>query len=233
MPAEALTERRIVEQESSLPAWNWIDLRERAGQGEPDTLHMASDGELLDSVGKGRQPASIRCYTWHNSCVTFGRLQSESAVTDAYPGLPLYRRPTGGKAVLHGGDLTIAVCATHNYLEGWGRSVNETKKLRATYLKLVAPVRDALAAFGLETRMGADQCQIGDALDDATRNEDCFAYTAMCDVVSAGNEEKLLGSAMRRTSTAVLLQISLRPLAGIDVTGDSFIGELRRQYQTR
>ena len=214
-------------------SWLWIDLREWRGQGEPDESHMATDAELLQNVGAGLQPATIRCYTWHNPSVTFGRLQSEPAVEAAYPDKPLYRRPTGGKAVLHQGDLTIAVCASHRHLEGWGTPVSETKKVHAAYLKLVAPLRAALAAFGVANRMGAGQCRISGSLSDTTHDEDCFAYTAVCDVVSDQEGFKLLGSAMRRTSAAVLLQMSLRPLAEIDVTSDLFVDELRRQYQTR
>ena len=213
--------------------WQWIDLRERAGLSEADESHMAADSELLERVGVGLQSATIRCYTWHKPSVTFGRLQSEPAVKAAYPGLPLYRRPTGGKAVLHGDDLTIAVCASHDHLQGWGTVVNETKKVHAAYLKLVAPLQNALATFGVENRMGAEQCRIGAPISEYIRNEDCFAYTALCDVVSEQDDLKLLGSAMRRTSTAVLLQMSLRPIAAIEVTKDLFVDELRRQYQTR
>ena len=214
----------------SKQVWQWLDLRH--GEDEADEHRMASDAALLHAVADGSAPATIRCYTWREPAVTFGRLQSLEAVRAAYPGYRLYQRPTGGRAVLHNDDLTIAICAKHGFLQRWSRGSSETLGVHATYLSLVEPLLDALTEFGVSAEMGGGRpetsvCPIGAA------REDCFASTAKCDVVSVQTGTKLLGSAMRRTSEAVLLQVSLRPLAQVDVRGDEFVRELRFRYDMR
>jgi len=72
---------------------------------------MAADLALLDAVAAGG-PSSLRCYRWRSPALTLGRFQPAADVDLAACrriGVEVARRPTGGRALLHGADLTYAV----------------------------------------------------------------------------------------------------------------------------
>jgi len=72
---------------------------------------MAADLALLDDVVAGASPA-LRLYRWSPPALSLGRFQPDDDVDhDACGrlGVDLVRRPTGGRALLHGADLTYAV----------------------------------------------------------------------------------------------------------------------------
>lgn len=88
--------------------WGLVDDLDRpldaAGQ-------MAADLGLLDTVVAGG-PSVLRLYRWSPPALTLGRFQADTDVDApacARLGVEVVRRPTGGKALLHGGDLTYAV----------------------------------------------------------------------------------------------------------------------------
>jgi len=72
---------------------------------------MERDVALLDDVAHGASPV-LRFYRWHTPALSLGRFQPEDDVDPdacADLGVDVVRRPTGGKAILHGSDLTYAV----------------------------------------------------------------------------------------------------------------------------
>lgn len=73
--------------------------------------NMDADVALLAEVAAGGPPA-VRVYTWRRPGLSLGRFQDVGDVDrpacDRY-GVEVVRRPTGGRALLHGGDLTYAV----------------------------------------------------------------------------------------------------------------------------
>lgn len=80
----------------------------------PGWVHMALDDWLLERHRLGHHPPTLRFYTWFPPALSLGYLQkrwSPSWRTLTWQGIPLdlVRRPTGGRAVLHQGDLTYAV----------------------------------------------------------------------------------------------------------------------------
>ena len=78
---------------------------------------MALDAALLAALlDDAATMPIIRIYQWKRTSVSFGRLQSEVAVGNYYPNLPRIRRPTGGRAVLHGEDITVSVAMLTTYL---------------------------------------------------------------------------------------------------------------------
>src|SRR5579859_8229925 len=90
----------------------WDLLREREGRPGPE--NMAVDQALLEEAGH-TGCAYLRLYRWTPSCLSFGR--NEPALTrydrDAIErrGIPVVRRPTGGRAVWHQHEVTYAVAA--------------------------------------------------------------------------------------------------------------------------
>ena len=90
------------------PSWRLVDdldtPLDAAGQ-------MAADLALLDAVVAGGPPV-LRLYRWRPPALSLGRFQPEAdvdAAACARRGVEVVRRPTGGRALLHGGDLTYAV----------------------------------------------------------------------------------------------------------------------------
>lgn len=73
---------------------------------------MARDYALLEAFQRGEIPPTLRVYQWASPALTYGvNQQLPPRLIDACQslGIPMFRRPTGGKAVLHGHDLTVAL----------------------------------------------------------------------------------------------------------------------------
>ena len=87
---------------------------------------MALDRWMLEELTRGGGPgALLRFYRWDKPCISLGHHQSPFGPTT---NLPVVRRPTGGAAVLHGGDLCYAVAlaeppggprATYGLISQW------------------------------------------------------------------------------------------------------------------
>jgi lipoate-protein ligase A len=179
--------------------WRW---RQDPSPGTPDE-NMAIDLGLLHEMLTDPEALPIvRVYSWDRPCVSIGRFQSEDKVRAVYPGLPLVRRPTGGRAVRHGDDLTLSIAARLRDLPpGTGTGV------LATYGVMAGALQDAFCALGISAQFGA-------ARDRQTAAVDCFAQAARCDIVDSVTGRKLAGCAQRRAGTALIQQMSI-PDAGI------------------
>ena len=179
--------------------------------------NMAADAALLSALAAAEGPAAVRVYFWDRPSVSIGRLQAEEPVRALFPGLPVVRRPTGGRAVRHGSDLTIAVAARLEHLPESSRSVMESHHL------LTGAVLRALQACGIGAVFG------GCAVRDQRQVVDCFALSAACDLIDGQTGQKLVGSAQRRDGAALLQQMSV-PLAGVPDCG-SFLAHLESEFQ--
>ena len=165
---------------------------------------MAEDAALLRESRDDPQALPIvRIYAWDRPCVSFGRLQDESAVRDAYPDLPLVRRPTGGRAVRHGDDLTVSVAARLGDLP-----LERGNGVLPTYRLIAASLIDAFRLCGTPAAFG-EGCSPGRA-----SAVDCFESAAPCDIVDSSAGRKLAGCAQRRAGVALLQQTSI-PLANL------------------
>ncbi len=178
---------------------------------------MAADAALLAELAGLAGPPAVRVYTWSQKAVSIGRLQGEVPVHALYPGLPIVRRPTGGRAVLHGDDLTVSVAARLECLPEDSRSV------LASHHLIMGSVLQALTALGLEACFGG--CAIGSQ----SGIINCFELSAACDLIDSHTGKKLVGSAQRREEAALLQQMSL-PL---DILSDRslFLQHLKNEFQ--
>ncbi len=82
--------------------------------GQPGACNMELDVLLLeDALRTGR--ATLRLYRWSPSCLSFGRNEPALARYDRTAieqhGWGVVRRPTGGRAVWHEGEVTYALAA--------------------------------------------------------------------------------------------------------------------------
>ncbi len=103
--------RAVAADALSLLASDWTVLRSAPADG---AHNMAVDLALLrEAQASGR--ATLRLYTWTSPTLSLGRHEravgrfSEARLRDA--GVDIVRRPTGGRALLHGPELTYSIAA--------------------------------------------------------------------------------------------------------------------------
>ncbi|MCX6361191.1 MAG: hypothetical protein NT029_15400 [Armatimonadetes bacterium] len=159
--------------------------------------NMAADAALLWSVESGAAPPTVRVYEWDGSWLSLGRFQATDRGIDVAEcrrlGVQFVRRPTGGRGVLHGSDLTATFCLPFSVLGVRAASVASLyrwcNEALLSGLRALTPVEVGSARY-------------------AGRAGDCFASATPADLWAAGG--KLLGSAQRRGQSAALIQMSLR-----------------------
>lgn len=162
----------------------------------PGPWNMGVDEALLASAIRGGPP-TLRFYTWDGAWLSLGYGQRAGAARRAAcarAGVGVVRRSTGGRAVLHGGDLTYALAAPAPLLPA---------DLRACYGLVAEALLAGLRALGAEVERtpGAPGRSGREAFD-------CFAGPAPDELCAAGR--KLVGSAQRRARGGILQHGSIR-----------------------
>ena len=159
---------------------------------------MRADLDALDEVLDGAPP-TLRLYTWPSPTLSLGKFQSLDDVDRAAcerHGVAIVHRPTGGAALLHGGDLTYAVAMP---LPG-GRG----SEVREVYTYLAKGLIAGLERLGVRAAV---------ARHDGPGGPVCFAGQQGADL--RVGDRKVCGSAQVRRHGAVLQHgsILLRRLA--------------------
>ena len=148
---------------------------------------MAVDLALLDEVASGGAPA-LRLYTWSGPALSLGRFQPEVDV-DAGAcrrfGVDVVRRPTGGRALLHGGDVTYAAV--------FPRPSGAAGSVDALYRTLARALIAGLDRLGVGAEVGRGDGEVGAACLSAARGADLRA-----------GDRKLCGSAQLQREGVVL-----------------------------
>lgn len=157
---------------------------------------MAIDSWLLDQHVKGLQPPSLRFYTWRSPTLSLGYHQCqfpEAWNTLHWQNQPidLVRRPTGGRAVLHQGDLTYALITSG--FKGSRRDV---------YRQLCQFLIEGWRSLGVTLTFG-------EAGRGYIHNPNCFSTATAADLVMADGY-KLIGSAQVYREGCVLQHGSMR-----------------------
>jgi len=148
---------------------------------------MHADVALLDEVAAGAPPA-LRLYRWQPPALSLGRFQDVADVDhDACSarGVEVVRRPTGGRALLHGADLTYAVIAQ--------RGPGDMRDVDATYQWLARALVAGLARVGVDAEI---------ARNDGPAGAVCFAGQQGADL--RVGDRKICGSAQLNRDGAVL-----------------------------
>jgi len=183
-------------------------LNPKLWDGEHDgPTNMGRDAALLDRLSP-EVPFAARVYGWMTPWITLGAFQE--AARDLRPDCPLpsVRRPTGGRAVLHGHDLTLGLAVSLLALAQAGESVDQLERaVRTVYRRVIAPLVEALNAVGVEAVLGEELRRQGSG--NARQSQDCFAAISANDVVHRATGKKVGGCALRVGRTSALLQVSL------------------------
>ena len=123
-------------------------------------------------------------------CLSFGRHEPAARRYDrariAALGLAVVRRPTGGRAVWHGSELTYAFAAPSEALGS----------LRETYLEIHQMIRGALGALGVPAELASARAAVSPGAGA------CFAAPAGGEVMVG--DRKVAGSAQLREDGALL-----------------------------
>ena len=186
-------------------AWRLIEDGPASG-----SWNMGVDEALLTSAVGGL--ATLRLYSWDGPWLSLGygqRCDAERvrACCDAEVGL--VRRATGGRAVLHGCDLTYAIAAPESAMP---------HGLRASYELVGEVLLASLAAVGVAATISPARralgpqavAEAGGRLAEVADLEgfDCFEVASEDEICLNG--AKLAGSAQRRARGALLQHGSLR-----------------------
>ena len=128
--------------------------------------------------------------------------------------VPWVIRPTGGKAVLHGHDVTVGLALPLTLLSEASGIEEEklSRSLRTVYRLAIAPIVDALRKCGQPAVLGED-LRTNDKRqttnDTRAKVSDCFAVVSPNDVVHEKTGMKVCGCALKLTQRAVLVQASI------------------------
>lgn len=162
---------------------------------------MGLDEALLHTAAS-KGIATLRLYTWQGPWLSLGYAQrhfaDERIAECERAGVGVVRRTTGGRAVLHGSDLTYSIAAPESMLR---------PGLRNSYDQVATALLAAIRSLGASRASRVPERR------DAPRSKefDCFAQPAGDEIVVGGH--KLVGSAQRRRGGAVLQHGSIRMTA--------------------
>ena len=165
--------------------WRYIPPIEASGE-----MQMAIDRYLLEQHRQGNHPPTLRFYTWNPAAISLGYHQKDypdswKDLTWQGQTLDIVRRPTGGRAVLHQGDLTYAVVT----------SIPPGKRLEV-YKQICQFLIIGWRSLGVDL-------DYGQATKEYIQHQNCFATATGSDLITAASH-KLIGSAQLRRGKTVL-----------------------------
>lgn len=158
--------------------------------------NMAIDRNLLGLIEQVAEPVTVvRFYRWKNLTVSVGHYQEAQSVVDGdycrNQKIDVVRRPTGGRAVLHGDEVTYAVIS--NQVAELGRSIS------AAYLAISQVLCRGLRQAGVEAQLNGGSP--GNSID-ARQRLACFSSVSRHEITWRGR--KIVGSAQRRLRRSFL-----------------------------
>lgn len=176
--------------------------------------NMSLDRDLLECLRTGeRNETILRLYCWDRPTISLGTNQTPDQVVVleqvARLGYGLVTRPTGGRALLHKGDICYAIIANRG-------NHPEFRSLTSTYRAIAQALAKGLSSLGVQT---TELPQSGTPVR-STLNP-CFAMVNPFEVTVRGR--KICGSAQFRSGDYFLQHGSIRIL---DNWSEDDLGEL-------
>ncbi|BAU43037.1 biotin/lipoate A/B protein ligase family protein [Leptolyngbya sp. O-77] len=187
----------------SRPVWRLIPLMRADG-----ATQMAIDRWLFEQHTQGLHPPTLRFYTWEPIALSLGYHQRQipehwRSLTYQEQPIDLVRRPSGGRAVLHQGDLTYAVITS---------GLEPSRK--AAYEKICAFLIEGWRSLGISLHYG-------NAGRGYIHNPHCFGTATSADLVTDSGY-KLVGSAQLRRGECILQHGSMRLCPDFDLSCQVF-----------
>ena len=156
---------------------------------------MAIDEWLLEQHLLGHAPPCLRFYTWSPIAISVGYHQRHypehwQNLTWQGQNIDFVKRPSGGRAVLHQGDITYSLITSGQH----GRR-------RDIYAHLCNFLIKGWKHLGIDLYLGSEQRY--------QHSRDCFGTSTAADLVMADGY-KLIGSAQLYRSNCILQHGSIR-----------------------
>lgn len=155
-------------------------------------LNMAIDEAISIFVRKGAVPATFRLYGWSQIAVTLGEFQKLDEVNYELcqkKGIPIIRRPTGGKGILHYDDLTYSF-SSRKEDKFKGNLFKNFEILSKVFVK-------AFTLTGIDVEVKTDRRT-------TNRSPLCFALSSFGEI--SFRDVKIIGSAQKRWIDGLLQQ---------------------------
>lgn len=172
--------------------WRLID----TGPGDAD-FNMALDIAISESVFKEIVPPTLRFYSWKKPSLSLGYFQTPRGISlnsCSVLDIPVVKRPTGGRAILHWRELTYSFSSNYN-------DFFKEAGLFETYRIISMCFVEALRSFNLPVTM-------------EDRKNARYGHNPLCFLSNSYGEillwnRKILGSAQRRLKEGFLQQGSM------------------------
>ncbi|MCX5811113.1 MAG: biotin/lipoate A/B protein ligase family protein [Proteobacteria bacterium] len=186
-----------------LQQWRLI----KDGPGDP-AWNMAVDEALVHVHNEQSSLPILRLYTWSPPALSLGYFQKTGGIRfDELKrlGIVPVRRITGGRAVLHLGDLTYSIIIS---------SASEIPVgVSASYRYLCRGLLAAFSMLGIEADPGSERSSMGGP-------DACFALSTGADVVFNGR--KFVGSAQKRIGSSILQHGSILLSPQVEILNSIF-----------
>lgn len=210
-----MTDAAVSPETSEPSLWRLLQTGARSG-----AWNMACDAALLAAAEIPGFRPTLRFFSWDPPTVSLGHHQTDLSADDIAfleaRGVGWVRRPTGGRAVFHGGperELTYSVVAPLS-------EIALAPGLAASCRAIHRAIADGLSALGAEVALVArpsvgaarlDRSADGTERIRPTSRRACFDAAVAWEIEAGGR--KLVGSAQRRSRHALLQHGSI-PLDG-------------------
>jgi lipoyl(octanoyl) transferase len=168
---------------------------------QPGPVNMAVDEAILQAVSAGTSLPTLRIYAWEPFCLSIGygqRIADADTERIAERGWDVVRRPTGGRAILHGDELTYSVALPIDDPLAQGDVVESYRRISEA---LIAALKH-LGMMPESEKQAKGNHSLGPV---------CFEVPSHYEITVGG--KKLIGSAQVRRKQGILQHGTL-PLTG-------------------
>ena len=172
--------------------WRFIDIGSCSA-----SYNMALDEAIATTVRKGSSPPTLRLYGWNVPSVSIGYFQKVRDIDFDYcieKSIPIVRRPTGGRAILHNNEIT------YSFSVKTGDGIF-SKGLLDSYRRISAAFVLALSKIGLSPELKLIR------ETRRTKSPLCFKSVSYGEITI--DNKKIIGSAQKRWSDGLLQQGSI------------------------
>ncbi len=162
-------------------------------------INMAVDEAIAIAFSEGKAPPTLRFYHWETpsfSIGTFQTLDQDWINALETQNIPIIRRITGGRGLLHDNELTYAIISST-------QDPRFSKGIKGTFYTIAQGFLKGLHPFGLEG-IDVSPSRLPPLKQ---KNPLCFDAVSMYEITAKG--KKLLGSAQRRWKSHFLQHGSL------------------------
>lgn len=193
-------------------SWRFIDTGSCSA-----SYNMALDEAIATEVRKGSSPPTLRLYGWDVPSVSIGHFQRVRDIDFDYcteKGIPIVRRPTGGRAILHNNDIT------YSFSVKTGAGIF-SKGLLDSYRRISTAFVLSFSKIGLSTELKLIR-EARNQLPISSRSKSPLCFKSISYGEISIDNKKIIGSAQKRWSNCLLQQGSIPCIIDRDETARVF-----------